>query len=121
MMAALFLLPVSLVVERPYTVPFPSLPALASLLSLSLLGTAAAFTLYYHILEKMNATELSMVTYLMPVFGVALGVIVLGETLSWNTYLGCALILLGVMTVNGVVRFRGRLFRRQAAAQGLGD
>lgn len=121
MMAAIFLLPVSLVVERPYTLPFPSLPALASLLSLSLLGTAVAFTVYYHILEKMNASELSMVTYLMPVFGVALGVVILGEKLNWNAYLGCALILLGVMTVNGVFRFRGRLSRRQSAAQGVGD
>lgn len=120
MMAAIFLLPVSLVVERPYTLPFPSLPALASLLSLSLLGTAVAFTVYYHILEKMNASELSMVTYLMPVFGVALGVVVLGEKLNWNAYLGCALILLGVMTVNGVFRFRWRLLRQQAAG-GVGD
>ena len=121
MMAAIFLLPVSLVVERPYTLSFPSLPALASLLSLSLLGPALAFAIYYHVLEKVNATDLSMVTYLIPIFGIALGVIVLGERLTWNVYLGFALILLGVMIVNGVFRFRWRWLRQQPAAGGAGD
>jgi drug/metabolite transporter (DMT)-like permease len=45
-----------------------------------------------------------MVTYLVPVFGVIAGVVVLGETLGWNAYLGCGLILLGVMVVNGLLR-----------------
>lgn len=121
MMAAIFLLPVSLVLDKPFTLALPGWPALGGLLGLSLWGTAVAFAVYYHILEKMNATDLAMVTYLIPIFGIALGVIVLGETLSWNVYLGCALILLGVMTVNGVFQFRWRALRRQAAARGLGD
>ena len=43
-----------------------------------------------------------MVTYLIPIFGIILGVMVLGERPGWNAYVGCGLILLGVMTVNGV-------------------
>ena len=121
MMAALFLLPLSLLVDKPYTLPLPGWPALAGFLSLTLLGTAVGFAVYYHILEKMNATELSMVTYLIPIFGIALGVMVLGETLTWNVYLGFALILLGVMTVNGIFRRQRPLFSKAAHAPGGGD
>jgi len=103
--ATLYMLPLSLFFERPFSLPLPSWPALASLFSLSFLGTTLAFIIYYHLLEKTSATYLSMVTYLIPVIGVVLGVAVLNEQLSWNVYLGCALILVGVMIVNGVFRF----------------
>ncbi|GAB4445370.1 MAG: DMT family transporter [Anaerolineae bacterium] len=104
LLAALFLLPLSLLVEQPFTLPMPSWAALGSLIALSVFGTALAFVIYYLLIERVSATYVSMVTYLVPVFGVILGVVVLGETLSWNAYLGCALILLGVMIVNGVFR-----------------
>jgi drug/metabolite transporter (DMT)-like permease len=45
-----------------------------------------------------------MVTYLVPIFGLILGVLILNEQLGWNAYAGCALILVGVMIVNGVFR-----------------
>jgi drug/metabolite transporter (DMT)-like permease len=118
MMATLFLLPLSLLIDRPYQLALPGWQAVGGLLGLSLLGTAVGFVLYYHILEKVNATSLSMVTYLIPVFGVALGVIVLGEQPGWNAYLACLFIILGVMTVNGVLRFNWRLLRRQVASRG---
>jgi drug/metabolite transporter (DMT)-like permease len=101
-MAALFLLPLSLIFEQPGQLAMPSLPALASWMALSLLGTAIAFLVYYHILDRFSASDLSMVTYLIPIFGILLGVIVLGEQPGWNAYVGCGLILLGVMGVNGV-------------------
>lgn len=114
MMAALFMLPLSFLVDKPYTLALPGWQAWGGFLGLSLLGTAVAFVVYYRALEKMSATELSMVTYIIPIFGIALGVIILGETLSWNTYLGFAFILLGVMIVNGVFRFQGPLAQRQS-------
>lgn len=106
LLATLYLLPISLIVDRPYLLPPPSLPVIWAVLALSLLGTAVGFAVYYHVLGKMNATNLAMVTYLIPVFGLALGVTILGEQLDWTAYLGGAFILLGVMTVNGLFRFR---------------
>jgi drug/metabolite transporter (DMT)-like permease len=73
-------------------------------LALSVFGTGLAFVVYYRIMEHTSATYVPMVTYLVPVFGVILGVLILKEQLGWNAYLGCALILLGVMIVNGVFR-----------------
>lgn len=103
-MATLYLLPLSLLIERPLAMPAPSWAAIGSLLALATMGTAIAFVVYYHVMEQTSATYLSMVTYLVPVFGVILGVVVLNEQPGWNAYLGCALILLGVMVVNGVFK-----------------
>lgn len=104
LLAALYLLPISLLVEQPYHLPMPSWPAWGSLLGLSLLGTAIAFIVYYHLLNLVSATYLSMTTYLVPIFGVILGELVLHEELGWNAYLGCLLILVGVMIVNGLIK-----------------
>jgi drug/metabolite transporter (DMT)-like permease len=104
LLATLFLLPLSLLIEQPYHLSAPSWPALGSLLALSVLGTGLAFVIYYVLIERVSATYLSMVTYLVPVFGVILGVWILKEQLDWNAYLGCTLILLGVMIVNGLFR-----------------
>jgi drug/metabolite transporter (DMT)-like permease len=101
-LAALYMLPLSLVFEQSYTLTIPSMTSLGALFALAVLGTALAFVVYYHIIERVSASYTSMVTYLVPVFGVVLGVLVLGEQLQWNAYAGSALILTGVMVVNGV-------------------
>ena len=104
LLASLFILPLALGVERPFTLPLPSFSALAAMLALGVFGTAIAFTLYYRLMERANASYVSMVTYIIPVFGVLLGVFVLGERLTWHAYAGFAFILLGVMLVNGLIK-----------------
>ncbi len=101
-MATLYMVPLALIIERPSALPMPSWSAAGSLLALAVFGTAIAFVVYYRILENSGATYLSMVTYLVPVFGVILGILVLDEKLEWKAYLGCTFILLGVMAVNGL-------------------
>ncbi|MES2961457.1 MAG: DMT family transporter [Pseudomonadota bacterium] len=101
----LFLLPTSLIFEDLSGIKDASLPAILSAFSLAFFGSAVAFTVYYKILKATSATYLSMVNYIVPVFGAVLGVIILGEKLAWNSYVGCALILVGVMIANGIIRF----------------
>lgn len=103
-MAALYALPLALFIEQPFRLPMPSLTALGALLALAVFGTATAFVIYYHLIKRTSASYVSMVTYLIPVVGVFLGVFILDEQLRWNTYIGCGLILIGVMTVNGVLK-----------------
>jgi drug/metabolite transporter (DMT)-like permease len=112
--ATIYILPLALVLERPFSLPALSWAAIGSVLGLAIVGTAVAFILYYHVIEQTSATFVSMVTYLVPIIGVILGVLVLGEQPGWNAYAGCGLILLGVMTVNGV--FKGSTWRRAAEA-----
>jgi drug/metabolite transporter (DMT)-like permease len=103
MLATLYLLPVSLLVDKPYALPMPSLASLASMVALGVFGTAAAFTVYYKLLERANASYVSMTTYMIPVFGVILGAVVLDEQITWEMAAGCVLILVGVMIVNGLI------------------
>ena len=105
--AAMFLVPLSLLVERPYTLPIPSWTATGSLLLLATFSTALAFALYFRAMETISATVLSMVTYIVPVVAMVLGVVVLNEQLGWNAYLGSLLVLLGIMIVNNVFHFLG--------------
>lgn len=101
-MATICLLPFSFIFENPFAMSMPSWNAINSMLALAIFGSAIAFVTFYHILEMTSATNLSMVTYLIPVIGVILGVVFLDEKLGWHVYVGCAIILLGVMVVNGV-------------------
>ena len=91
----------------------PSWGALGALVMLAVFGTAVAFVVYYRLLETASATYVSTVTYMIPVVGVILGVLVLNEQLRWNAYAGCALILVGVMIVNGVFKQMFNRVRRR--------
>jgi drug/metabolite transporter (DMT)-like permease len=102
--STLYLLPLMMIIDQPFNQPLPSLRALGAVAALAVLGTVLAFTVYYRLLKSAPASFASMATYLLPVIGVLLGVVILGERLAWNDYAGFGLILLGVLIVNGAFR-----------------
>ncbi|BBB01821.1 hypothetical protein RVR_9406 [Actinacidiphila reveromycinica] len=73
---------------------FPARPVL-SVLALGALGTGAAFLVQYGLVAEKGPTIGSMVTYLIPIVATAAGVLLLGESLSWNEPVGAAVILVG--------------------------
>jgi drug/metabolite transporter (DMT)-like permease len=97
--AALMMFPLSFVFDHPLALR-PSLPALAAVLTLALLGTAVAYVLYYWLIEHTGATRTSLVTYLLPIFGVMWGALVLREPIEWEAIVGLILIIAGVALVN---------------------
>ena len=99
--SSLLLLPVVLLVDRPWTLPVPSAATLAALAGLALLSTALAYVLYVRILAAAGATNLLLVTFLIPVSAILLGVLVLGETLAPRHLAGMALIGLGLAAIDG--------------------
>jgi len=103
-LSALFLLLPMLIIDQPFTQPIPPPQALGAVAGLAVLGTVLAFIVYYRLLRSASASYASMVTYLVPVIGILLGVIVLDERLAWNDFVGFGLILLGVLIVNGTAR-----------------
>jgi drug/metabolite transporter (DMT)-like permease len=107
-MATIYLLPLSLLIDRPFSLPPLSLQVIGAMVALGVLGTSVAFVVYYRLLETAPASYISMTTYVIPVFGVILGVLVLNEQLTWHAYAGFGLILLGVMIVNGVLKLGGK-------------
>jgi drug/metabolite transporter (DMT)-like permease len=116
-LAAIYLLPLMILVDQPLSQPLPSRQAIAAVTGLAIFGTVIAFIVYYRLLKSAAASYVSMVTYLVPVIGVLLGVIILDERLAWNDYIGAGLILLGVMIVNGTFRNLPLLGSRPTAAE----
>ncbi|MCG6945881.1 MAG: EamA family transporter [Deltaproteobacteria bacterium] len=97
--AAFLTLPMILVFDAPWSLS-PSFISLAALTCLSLLGTALAYLLYYYLLPRIGSTNLSLVTYLIPITGVFWGALLLGERLHWSAFLALGLILAGIAGVN---------------------
>lgn len=99
--SALLLAPAALIVDAQWTLPMPPLTTWAALLGLAVLSTAAAYVLYFHILQRAGATSVSLVTFLIPVSAIALGVLVLGERLTALQLAGMALIAAGLLAIDG--------------------
>ena len=89
----------ALAFESPVRVPELSLTWIA-LLWLGFLGTGLAYLLYFYLINEWGSTRTSVVTYTMPVIGVILGVVFLGELLSVSLILGVGLVLAGIGFVN---------------------
>lgn len=103
--AALFLAPLALLFEPPAGLSRPSGSSLAALLALVVISTVLTSVIYYQALERLSATTLSLVTYLIPVVGLGLGVLLLGERPGWPAYLGCGLVFAGMLLSNGLFQF----------------
>ena len=103
--ATLFLAPLALIFEKPYEIEYISNAAILAILGLAVFGSATAFVVYYKLIASTNATYTASANYIIPVFGVILGMVVLDEALTWNSYVGSMLILFGVMIANGFIRF----------------
>ncbi len=95
------LLPLVLLVDRPWTLPMPSLATWGALLGLTALSTALAYVLYFRILATAGATNLLLVTFLIPVSAILLGLLFLGEALEPQHLLGMALIGAGLALIDG--------------------
>ncbi len=75
--ALVILLPLSLLVDRPWTLPMPGLESWAALFGIALLGTALAYVLFYRLLAIATATVVSLVAFLVPVHALWLGTLFL--------------------------------------------
>ncbi len=92
---AMMLLPVSLFVERPWTL-VPSAASLFALLGLAIFSTALAFVIYFHLIKTLGSIGTTAQAYLRVPIGVALGVLLLGESLSPTAWIGLACVVAGV-------------------------
>lgn len=100
-MASLMLWPVAFTLERPQDLVMPSAAVWGALGMLSVICTACAYILYFKVLERAGATNISMVTFLVPVSAILLGILFLDETLHISHVLGMLLIGLGLIIIDG--------------------
>ena len=99
--SSLMLLPVMLLVDQPWTLPMPSTAALGALVGVAVLSTALAYILYFRILATAGATNLLLVTFLLPVSAILLGVGLLDEILLPKHLTGMALIGMALAAIDG--------------------
>lgn len=105
--SSVLMLPLMLAVDRPWTLAMPEVDSVLALVGLAIVSTAFAYLLYFRILSGAGATNLSLVTFLVPVSAILLGIAFLDEVLLPRHMIGMALIGVGLALVDG------RLFRRR--------
>jgi drug/metabolite transporter (DMT)-like permease len=97
--ASLQMVPLAILVERPDTIA-PSADSLIALAYLGIVATAAATIVYFVLVAARGATFFSFINYLIPVVGVAWGLIFLNEHLSPQSIAALVLILAGIAIAN---------------------
>ncbi|WP_202866998.1 DMT family transporter [Kribbella voronezhensis] len=80
-----------------------SLKTVASVIALGALGSGIAFVLNLRVIRLVGASVTSMVTYVMPIFAIIVGVLVLDEHLTWYQPVGALVVLFGVAVSQGVL------------------
>ncbi len=117
--SSLMLLPLVLLVDRPWELPMPHAATWGAVLGLGVLCSAVAFVLYFRILAAAGATNVLLVTFLVPVSAILLGVLVLGEALLSRQLIGMVLIGAGLALIDGRLA-KVLLRRRDHAARAIG-
>jgi drug/metabolite transporter (DMT)-like permease len=101
--------------ERPLATTFTG-ESLFAVVWLGLLGSGIAYLGFFRLLRDWGATRTSLVAYLLPVYGIALGALVLSEPIAQSTLVGTGLVIAGIALVNAKVGTRQLFTRRPIAA-----
>ena len=109
---SMMMVPVVLVFAPPWALPVPSWQAAGALVGLALVSTALAYVIFFEIMRRAGATNVMLVTFLIPVSAILLGVGLLGESLLPRHFAGMAAIFAGLALIDG------RIFRRHRASAG---
>ncbi len=104
--AALIVVPLAILVDRPFTTVSPTPSAIVAVIWLGILGSGFAYLCYFTLLQHWGATRTSMVAYLLPVVGILLGAVVLDEPITINRLAGTALVIAGIALVNSGAAMR---------------
>jgi drug/metabolite transporter (DMT)-like permease len=112
--STLVLLPITLVVDRPWNLPNPSMHGWEALTGIAALSTALAYVIYFRVLATAGATNTMLVTFLVPISAILLGVVFLKEAFTAQTLEGMLLIGVGLAAIDGRLPavLRDRYLRR---------
>ncbi|MBM7691154.1 drug/metabolite transporter (DMT)-like permease [Peribacillus deserti] len=100
-----------------FTLPekLPSTEAFLSVIALAVVCTSMAYILFFYLINKTGALKTTSVTFLVPLFGVAWGVIFLDEIIHFNTIIGMFIILASIILVTDLRVKKGRTSERKTA------
>ena len=95
------MLPLSLTVDGSAALAEASVETWGAILGLALFSTSLAYIIYFRLLATAGATNLLLVTLLVPASAILLGVLFLNETITVTQFAGLALIALGLSAIDG--------------------
>jgi len=98
--SSLMMFPLAVIIDSPWSLR-PSLEAVAAVFGIAIVSTAMAYLLYFRILAAAGATNVLLVTFLIPISALLLGVGVLGEVINVFENIGMGCIFLGLMVIDG--------------------
>jgi len=101
--AAALAIPPALIVDQPWTLR-PPLEALGLAVTLGLFSTGLAFLIYFRLIRTLGALGVASQAYLRSTVALAIGVLILGESLSWSAAAGVALAIFGVAIINAPIK-----------------
>lgn len=114
--SAIVLLPTALVLNRPWELPMPGMATWGAVIGVAALSTALGYIIYFRILARAGATNLMLVTFLIPVSSILLGAAFLGERLGPQHFIGMGMIGIGLAAIDGrLIQFWRRSEPRRAA------
>lgn len=100
--ASVVLIPAALIFEQPKLISLSSKTVLC-VLALSVCSTGIAFLIYFRLIKTLGSVGVASQAYLRSIVGVVLGVLVLNESMKYETYLGVTLCILGVVLINAPI------------------
>ncbi len=98
--SAIYLLPFVIFIDEPWGIQLHT-GTLLSMISLSLFSTALAYLIYFKLLARVGATNLLLVTFLIPLTALILGLMYLGETPGLRAFIGFGILTAGLIIVDG--------------------
>jgi len=107
--SAIVLFPIAILVDHPWALAMPALPVWGAVVGSAVLSTALGYVLYFRILATAGATNLLLVTFLIPVSAIIMGTFGLGERLDVRHFAGLAFVGAGLAAIDGRLL---ALFRR---------
>jgi drug/metabolite transporter (DMT)-like permease len=116
LMGSLFMIPIALAVDRPFSLRPPA-SATVAVLALAVFSTAGGSLLFFRLLKTLGPLATTSNAYLRALCSVLLGVAILGEPVTIGMVVGGVLILVGVPLVTGQIRWSPALARAERPAR----
>lgn len=111
MCSSLILLPVMLITDKPWNLPLPPFEVWGAIIGIALFSTSIAYIIYFKILSSSGATNVLLVTFLIPIVAVVLGVFLLSEEFKVQYLFGMFIIGMGLLAIDGrlIQKIRDRI------------
>ena len=99
----LWIFPAVMLLDQPWKLPTPGLEPWLAMLGIGLLSTTLAFFLFFRVLQTAGASNVVLVTFLVPISASGLGIAFLGEELAVQHVIAYLLIASGLAVIDGQI------------------